>query len=128
MARPITRGAGYCDAQANPTLDTPVTRSAKLPQDQSLFVFGDPVKGSKTTHNRRSHHLGAGAYGEIGWHVMQTTEDILTAVPTKLADLHDVPLAEMPTLSMVTLDEALGRVILHPQTTGRPIAAFSSAI
>jgi hypothetical protein len=59
---------------------------------------------------------------------MQTTEVMRTTVPSKLADLRGVPLAEMPTLSTVTFDEALGRVILAPQTTPAPGAAFSSAI
>ena len=59
---------------------------------------------------------------------MQTTEDISTTVPSKLADLRNVPLAEMPNLSIVTLDEALGRVIPDPQADAMPAAAFQSAI
>jgi hypothetical protein len=66
--------------------------------------------------------------GEIGWHSMQTTEDINTAVPSKLADLRDVPLAEMPTLSMVTLDEAFGCIISGPEASPVLVAAFNSAI
>jgi FXSXX-COOH protein len=60
---------------------------------------------------------------------MQTVEDIRTAVPSKLADLRDVPLAEMPTLSRATLDETLGRVVRGPeQVAPVPVAAFQSAI
>jgi hypothetical protein len=91
-------------------------------------VFGDPGKRLQNYTCRRTHHLGAGAYGEIGWHAMQTTQDISTTVPSKLADLHDVPLAEMPALSMVTLDDALGRVIPGPQAAAVPVMAFQSAI
>jgi len=60
---------------------------------------------------------------------MQTIEDIAVAVPSKLADLRDVPLAEMPTLSGATLEEALGRVVPGPeQVAPVPVAAFQSAI
>lgn len=59
---------------------------------------------------------------------MQTTEDISTTVSSELADLRDVPLAEMPALSMVTLHEALGRVIPVPQAAAMPAAVFQSAI
>lgn len=59
---------------------------------------------------------------------MQTTEDISTTVTSKLADLRDVPLAEMPNLSIVTLDEALGRVMPDPRAGALPAAAFQSAI
>ena len=59
---------------------------------------------------------------------MQTTEVMKTTVTSKLADLRDVPLAEMPTLSTVTIDEALGRVMPHPQTTPALGAKFNSAI
>ena len=45
---------------------------------------------------------------------MQTTVDTRMIVPSKLADLRDVPLAELPILSTVTLDEPLGRVISDP--------------
>jgi hypothetical protein len=59
---------------------------------------------------------------------MQTTEDTRMMVPSKLADLRDVPLAEMPSLSMVTLDDALGRAVRDPRAAAVPAAAFSSAI
>jgi hypothetical protein len=58
---------------------------------------------------------------------MQTTEVMKMPVPSKLADLRDVPLAEMPTLSTVTLDEARGRVIPNRQQTPA-LATFNSAI
>jgi hypothetical protein len=59
---------------------------------------------------------------------MQTTEVMKTTVPSKLADLRDVPLAEMPTLSTVTVDEEIGRVIPNRQATPAPAAKFNSAI
>jgi FXSXX-COOH protein len=74
------------------------------------------------------HRVGSGAYGEIGGHAMQTTEDLSATVPSKLANLRDVPLADLPALSMVTLDEALGRLIPDPQAAAAPVAAFQSAI
>jgi hypothetical protein len=59
---------------------------------------------------------------------MQITEVMKTNVPSKLADLRDVPLAAMATLSTVTTDETLGRVIPAPQTIPAPGAKFGSAI
>jgi hypothetical protein len=59
---------------------------------------------------------------------MQTTEVMKAPVPSKLADLRDVPLAEMATLSTVTFDEAHGRVIPNRQATLAPAAKFNSAI
>ena len=60
---------------------------------------------------------------------MQTVEDIRTTVPSKIADLRDVPLAELPTLSRATLEETLGRVVPGPeQVAPVPVAAFQSAI
>jgi hypothetical protein len=58
---------------------------------------------------------------------MQTTEDTRMMVPSKQADHRDEPLAEMPILSMVTLDELLGLAIPDGQAAA-PVAAFSSAI
>ena len=40
-----------------------------------------------------------------GERAMQTTEDTRMMDPSKLADRRGAPLAEMPILSMVTLDE-----------------------
>jgi hypothetical protein len=59
---------------------------------------------------------------------MQTTGDIGTTVPSKQADLRNVPLAEMPALSK-EFGEAPGPV-LTDGITGHPVpvAAFSSAI
>jgi hypothetical protein len=58
---------------------------------------------------------------------MQTTEVMKTSVLSKQADLRDVPLAEMPTLSAVIRNEALGRVIPNRQQTPA-LATFNSAI
>lgn len=59
---------------------------------------------------------------------MQATELIRTTIPSKLVDLRDVPLAEIPSLSTVTLTEAPGRVIPDPQMVPVPGALFSSSI
>ena len=60
---------------------------------------------------------------------MQTVEDTRTTVPSMLADLRDVPLAEMPALSGATLDETLSRVVPgSEQVAPVPVAAFQSAI
>ena len=80
------------------------------------------------THWDPPQFVGREAVGSIDWQTMQTTEVTKTTVPSKLADLRGVPLAEMATLSTVTFDEALGRVIPDPQTTPAPGAKFSSAI
>jgi FXSXX-COOH protein len=79
-------------------------------------------------HILEQHRAGSGAYGEIGGHAMQTTEDTSRTVPSKLANLRDVPLAELPAMNMATLDEALGRLIADPQAVAAPVAAFQSAI
>jgi hypothetical protein len=59
---------------------------------------------------------------------MQATELIRTTIPSKQADLRDVPLAEIPGLSTVTRNEVPGRVIPDSQMAPVPGAAFSSAI
>jgi FXSXX-COOH protein len=59
---------------------------------------------------------------------MKATDEIRPAVSSVLADLRDVPLAEMATLSPVTLSEMLGRVLPEAQAAPVPVAAFSSAI
>jgi FXSXX-COOH protein len=66
--------------------------------------------------------------GEIGGHAVQTIEDTSRTVPSKLANLRDVPLAELPAMNVATLDEALGRLIADPQAVAAPVAAFQSAI
>ena len=62
-----------------------------------------------------------------GERAMQTTEDTRMMDPSKLADRRGAPLAEMPILSMVTLDEVLGFAIPNGQPAA-PVAAFNSAI
>jgi len=55
--------------------------------------------------------------------------DTSEVIPSRLADLRDVPLAEMPALSRTTLEETLGRVVPGPdQVAPVPVAAFQSAI
>jgi hypothetical protein len=59
---------------------------------------------------------------------MQTTEIMKMTVPSKLADLRDVPLAERPTRSTATLDEPLGRVVPNWRATLAPAATFNYVI
>lgn len=50
------------------------------------------------------------------------------AAPEVLADLRQFPLAEMPALGGVTLDDALGRVLPESAVGQVPVPAFQSAI
>jgi FXSXX-COOH protein len=55
--------------------------------------------------------------------------DTITRVPSKLADLRSVPLADMPGLDAVTLESAVGRVIPDSdQAAPVTVAAFQSSI
>ena len=55
--------------------------------------------------------------------------DTIARVPSRLADLRSVPLADLPGLDAVTLGEAVGRVIPDAdQAAPVPVAAFQSAI
>jgi FXSXX-COOH protein len=61
--------------------------------------------------------------------LMKATDEIRPAVSSALADFRDVPLAEMATLSPVTISEALERVLPGAQAVPVPVsAAFSSSI
>jgi hypothetical protein len=90
-------------------------------------VFGERDKGFKLAYTGEAPG-GFRAHGEIGGQAMQTTEDISRTVPSKLANLHDGPLAELPAMSMVTLDEALGLLIADRRAVAAPVAAFQSAL
>jgi len=58
---------------------------------------------------------------------MQITEDISTTVPSKLPDFREVPLANLPALSTIALDDAFSRG--NRESTAVPVPpAFSSAI
>jgi len=59
---------------------------------------------------------------------MRSTDE--AAVSSVLLDLRDVPLVEIPTLTPVTLDKTLQRVLDRSgsHTAPVPVAAFSSAI
>ena len=48
--------------------------------------------------------------------------------PPVLADLRQVPLAEMPALGSVTLSDALERVLPESAVGQVPVAAFQSTI
>jgi hypothetical protein len=72
--------------------------------------------------------VGSGAYGEIGGHAMQTTDDTSRTGPSKLANLPDAPLAELSAMNMVPLEKVLGRLIADPQAVATPGAVFQSVI
>jgi FXSXX-COOH protein len=54
--------------------------------------------------------------------------DAVSLVSSTLVDLRDVPLAQVPTLSLVALEEALVRVLPESPVAPVPVAAFQSAI
>ena len=54
--------------------------------------------------------------------------DAVSLVSSTLADLRDVPLAQVSTLSPVALKEALVRVLPESPVAPVPVAAFQSAI
>jgi FXSXX-COOH protein len=45
-----------------------------------------------------------------------------------MADLRDIPLAEMPALGLDVLGRMIGRMLLDPSTNPLPVAAFQSSI
>ena len=60
---------------------------------------------------------------------MSTDTTVLARVPSKLADLRSVSLADMPMMDPVTLGEAVGRVIPDAeQAAPVTVAAFQSAL
>ena len=61
---------------------------------------------------------------------MSTDTTVLARVPSKLADLRSVSLADMPGLDAVTLSEAVGRVIPDSERAAPvvTVAAFQSAL
>jgi FXSXX-COOH protein len=54
--------------------------------------------------------------------------EIRSAVPATLADLRDVPLADMPPLSESLLGSVIERAMLGSSVRPRPVAGFQSAI
>ena len=60
---------------------------------------------------------------------MSTDTTVLARVPSKLADLRSVSLADMPGLDPAALSEAVGRVIPDAERVAPvTVAAFQSAI
>jgi FXSXX-COOH protein len=57
-----------------------------------------------------------------------TSIDAASPVSSTLPDLRSVRLAEMPTLSTVSLEQALRRVLPDSPLNPVPVAAFQSAI
>ncbi len=59
---------------------------------------------------------------------MVPTEELRPAFPSAMADLRDIPLAEMPALSLDQLGRVLGRVLPGPVANPMPSGAFQSSI
>jgi FXSXX-COOH protein len=59
---------------------------------------------------------------------MRSTDENQPTVSSTLADLREVPLADMSALSPVTLSEAVGRILPESQKAPVLVAAFNSAI
>jgi FXSXX-COOH protein len=59
---------------------------------------------------------------------MLSTEELRPAFPSAMADLRDVPLAEMPALNLAVLGTAFGRALPDPMTSPVRVAAFQSSL
>jgi hypothetical protein len=59
---------------------------------------------------------------------MVPTEELRPAFPSAMADLRDIPLAEMPALNLDLLGRALGRALPGPVVNQVPSARFQSSI
>lgn len=59
---------------------------------------------------------------------MIATDEKRSEYPSELADLRQVPLADVQTLSDDVLDSALRRVVPNSLADQLPVAAFNSAI
>jgi FXSXX-COOH protein len=59
---------------------------------------------------------------------MVPTEELRPAYASSMADLRDIPLAEMPALGLDVLGRTIGRVLPAPSTNPLPVAAFQSSI
>jgi FXSXX-COOH protein len=59
---------------------------------------------------------------------MVPTEELRPAHSSAMADLRDIPLAEMPALGLDVLGRTIGRVLPHPSSNYVPMGAFQSSI
>ena len=59
---------------------------------------------------------------------MVPTEELRPAYASAMADLRNVPLAEMPALGLDVLGRTIGRVLPDSSTNPVPVAAFQSSI
>jgi FXSXX-COOH protein len=59
---------------------------------------------------------------------MVPTEELRPAYASALADLRDIPLAEMSALGLDVLGRTIGRVLPDPSASAVPVAAFQSSI
>jgi FXSXX-COOH protein len=60
--------------------------------------------------------------------IMVLTDELRPAYPSSTVDLRDIPLAEMPALSLDVLGRTIGRVLPDPSANPVPVAAFQSSI
>ena len=59
---------------------------------------------------------------------MVPTEELRPAYRPSMADLRDIPLAEMPALGLDVLGRTIGRALPDPSANRVPMAAFQSSI
>ena len=59
---------------------------------------------------------------------MVPTEELRPAYASAMADLRDIPLAEMPAFGRALLGRTIGRVLPDPSTNPVSVAAFQSSI
>lgn len=59
---------------------------------------------------------------------MVPTEELRLAYASAVADLRDIPLADMPALGLDVLGRTIGRVLPGPSVNPVPVAAFQSSI
>jgi FXSXX-COOH protein len=59
---------------------------------------------------------------------MVPSEELRSAVMSSVADLRDIPLAELSALDLDLLGNAIGRVLQGSSSDLKPVAAFQSRI
>jgi FXSXX-COOH protein len=59
---------------------------------------------------------------------MVPTEELRPAYPSSMADLRDIPLADLPALGLAVLGRTIGRLLPELSSNHLPKAAFQSSI
>jgi FXSXX-COOH protein len=59
---------------------------------------------------------------------MVPTEELRPAYSSAMADLRDIPLAEMPALGLDVLGRTIGRALADPSARPVSVSAFQSSI